>query len=290
MSAPSIFDARLRRLRLERAARMGVDADFLRARAADAAVDALSAILRDFGVAVDMTARTDAFEEALKGSPAESRVGTLIRADLTPPPGGVALDPERLALAPESVDLIVSLMGLHVVDDLPGALVQIRRALRPDGLFYGAFLGGRSLWQLREVLAEAEMTITGGAAFRVGPMADAQDAAGLLQRAGFALPVTATDRFTVRYASPLHLIRDLRAMGETFAARQRGPALRREVIALAAQLYTERHAEADRRIPAAFEIVSLSGWAPHPDQQKPLRPGSAKARLADALGVRETKV
>jgi hypothetical protein len=169
-------------------------------------------------------------------------------------------------------------------------LVQIRRALKPDGLFLGAFLGGSTLTELRQCLLQAEAEIAGGAGPRVSPFADALDAAGLLQRAGFALPVADTDRVTVRYAHPLKLLQDLRAMGETgvLIDRPKNP-LTRAVLARAFELYVEKFSDPDGRVRATFEIVTATGWAPHESQQKPLKPGSAKMRLADALHARERK-
>ena len=205
-------------------------------------------------------------------------------------PGAAArlvLDEERLPFTDASVDLVVSLLSLHWTNDLPGALAQIRRALKPDGLFLGALFGGASLQELRWALTEAELELTGGAGPRVSPFADAADGANLLQRAGFALPVSDIDRVTVRYADPLRLMADLRAMGETGVLAERPRPLTRAVLGRAVDLYRSRYGEPDGRVRATFEIVSLAGWAPHPDQQKPLRPGSAKMRLADALKTRE---
>jgi hypothetical protein len=174
------------------------------------------------------------------------------------------------------------------VNDLVGALIQIRLALRPDGLFLGALLGGATLTELRGCLLAAESELRGGAGPRVSPFLDAHDAAGLLQRAGFALPVADVDTLTVRYGHPLSLMADLRAMGETnvLVERPRAP-LTRAILGRAAELYLERFAGPDGRIVATFEIITLTGWATHPEQQQPLRPGSAKMRLADALGVVE---
>jgi SAM-dependent methyltransferase len=184
---------------------------------------------------------------------------------------------------------VVSTLGLHWTNDVVGALIQIRLALKPDGLFIGAFLGGATLTELRQSLIAAEAELTGGAGQRVSPFADPYDAAGLLQRAGYALPVADVDRVTVRYAHPLKLIADLRQMGETSVLAERHPrALTRAVLARAFEIYAERFAEADGRAPATFEVITLTGWAPHASQQQPLRPGSAKIRLADALGVVET--
>lgn len=293
-SPPLLFNRALHRRRLDRAAPGYAAADFLKARAAGDAVERLEAILRSFAVAVDLGARTGAFAAALAKSPAAERVGLLIETDLSlamlKGRGGprVQLDEERLPFAEESVDLIVSTLALHWTNDLPGALIQIREALKPDGLFIGAILGGSTLTELRQSLLQAESELADGAGMRVSPFADILDAAGLLQRAGFALPVADTDRVTVRYSHPLALIRDLRAMGETnvLADAGRRP-LSRRVLMRASEIYLERFGQDDGRIPATFDIVTLTGWAPHPDQQKPLRPGSAKMRLADALSVRE---
>ena len=183
---------------------------------------------------------------------------------------------------------MVSALSLQFVNDLPGALVQIRRALEPDGLFLAALAGGDTLTELRQAFAQAEAEIEDGISPRVAPFADLRELGALLQRAGFALPVTDVDRLTVRYASPLALMHDLRRMGATnaLAERQRKP-LRRATLTRMMEIYGERFADADGRIRATFEIVWLSGWAPHESQQQPLRPGSAQRRLADALGTKE---
>ncbi|MFZ5671058.1 MAG: methyltransferase domain-containing protein [Pseudomonadota bacterium] len=291
---PVLFDRALHRRRLDRAAPDFARAGFLKARAAEDAVARLEAIMRRFPVAVDLGARDGAFARALAASEAREKIDLLIETDLSARmlagrsgPRLVA-DEERLPFAPESLDLAVSTLALHWTNDLVGALAQIRRALRPDGLFIGAFLGGATLTELRQSLLEAEADLTGGASLRVSPFADAADGGALLQRAGFALPVTDVDRVTVRYAHPLDLLRDLRAMGETGALvdRPRRP-LSRRLLTRALEIYRDRFAQADGRIPATFEIVTVTGWAPHDSQQKPLKPGSARMRLADALGTTE---
>ena len=197
-------------------------------------------------------------------------------------------DLERLPLAAESADLVVSLLALHHVNDLPGAMIQIRRALRPDGLFVAALAGGDTLTELRQSLTIAESEIAGGVSPRVAPFADARALGGLMQRAGFALPVVDVDTLVARYADLFALMRDLRAFGAANALveRSRKP-LRRAVLARAAVVYAERFADSDGRLRATFETVWLTGWAPHESQPKPLRPGSATARLADALKPRE---
>lgn len=200
----------------------------------------------------------------------------------------VAADEEFLPFAPASFDLIVANLSLHWVNDLPGALIQIARILKPDGLFLGALLGGATLWQLRQALAAAESEIDGGLSPRVSPFADLRDAAGLLQRAGFALPVADSETIEVDYESALALMRDLRAMGESnlVVGRRRGMA-GRAVLLRAAELYGERFARPGGRVTASFEVLFLHGWSPHASQPKALKPGSAAQRLADALGTSE---
>jgi len=294
---PVLFDQSLLRKRLARAARREVFAGFLRDRAADDVCDRLLTILRHFSVAVEIGCRDRALARALASGEARKSISTLIEMDsvagFVRPAGPLGLigDPEQLPLSAESVDLVVSLLALHWTNDLVGALIQIRRILRPDGLFMGALFTGATLTELRQSLLEAEDEVTGGASPRVSPFADGPDLAGLAQRAGLALPVVDIDRVTVRYDHPLRLLADLRAMGETSVLRDhaRRP-LRRDVLARACSLYAERFSDPDGRIRATFEISTLTGWAPHPDQQQPLRPGSAKARLADALGVPEQRL
>lgn len=297
---PPLFDRAAHRAHLDRAAR-GY-AGFLKARAAEDAADRLSAVLHDFPLALDLGARDGALARALVDTPAAGRIGVLMEADFSEAmlrsnrpqhlhaPRLVA-DEERLPFAEQSLDLVVSLLSLHWTSDLVGALVQIRRALKPDGLFMGALFGGATLTELRQSLLAAEAEVWGGAGLRVSPFADGFDAAGLLQRAGFALPVADVDRLTVTYAHPLKLLADLRSMGETNALldRARKP-LTRPVLARMCEIYQQRFGLADGRVPATFEIVSAAGWVPHPSQQQPLKPGSAKMRLADALHAVEHKL
>lgn len=293
-ASPLLFDRTLHRLRLDRAAPEFDAADFLKARAAQDVVMRLETILRRFPVAVDLGARNGHFFKTLSESDARANIDTLIETDLSGrmlagrDTTRIVADEERLPFGDATLDLVVSTLSLHWTNDLVGALIQIRRALRPDGLFVGALFGGATLTELRQCLLAAEAELTDGASMRVSPFADAIDAAGLLQRAGFALPVADVDRVKVRYAHPIALLRDLRKMGETSVLldRSRKP-LTRKVLFRAMELYGERFAEADGKVPATFEIVSVTGWAPHDSQQKPLRPGSAKMRLADALGTQE---
>ena len=198
------------------------------------------------------------------------------------------IDEEALPFADGSLDLVVSALALQFVNDLPGTLIQIRRALKADGLLLAALIGGDSLTELRQAFAAAESEIEGGVSPRVAPFADVRELGALLQRAGFALPVVDSDRLTVRYNSVFALMRDLRRMGATNALneRRRSP-LRRATLQRMADIYAERFADPDGRLRATFEVAWLSGWAPHERQQKPLKPGSAARRLADALGAQE---
>jgi SAM-dependent methyltransferase len=279
-----VFDRPLVRARLARARARGF-ADFLVARAAEDLEDRLAAVLRDFAVCVDLGTPTPHAARVLARRPGAERV---IRLAPLPEPGAIVADEEALPLAPERANLVVSLLALQSVNDLPGTLIQARRALAPDGLLLAGLLGGSTLFELRQSFAAAEAEIEGGVSPHVAPFADVRDLGSLLQRAGFALPVVDSDVLTVRYDDVFGLIRDLRAMGlaNALAERRRTPTKRATILRLA-EIYSERYADPDGRIRATFELVWLSGWAPHESQQKPLRPGSAKMRLADALGTRE---
>jgi SAM-dependent methyltransferase len=291
MPHPVIFDRKLLRARLARAARLG-PATFLVERAADELASRLSAVLRKFDVAIDLGTPTDAVRRALA-----DRVGTVIAVDPLAADAGrrgqgrglaIAADEEMLPFRDASLDLVVSALALQFVNDLPGTLIQIRRALKPDGLLLAAMIGGESLTELRDAFAQAEAEVEGGVSPRVAPFADLRDLGALLQRAGFALPVTDADRVTVRYSSPLALMQDLRRMGagNVLTERRRTP-LRRATLRRLMEIYAEKFADPDGRVRATFEIVWLSGWAPHESQQRPLRPGSARTRLADALRTQE---
>jgi SAM-dependent methyltransferase len=286
MSTPRPFEPRLVRQRKRRASAGFREAAFLHARVAADLADRLEAIPRPFARAL-VLGGGGLFSAEVRQRPALSdRVGDIIEADVAG--GAVILDPEASPFADQAFDLIVSPLVLHTVNDVPGALVQLRRALKPDGLLLASLFGGDTLTELRASLLTAESEITGGAGARVAPFADLQDLAALLQRAGFALPAADRDVVTVRYAEPMRLLADLRAMGETAALTERHPrALSRRVLARAFDVYRERFSDADGRVRATFEILTATGWAPHESQQKPLKPGSAKARLADALGSKE---
>jgi SAM-dependent methyltransferase len=287
MPHPLIFERRLVRARRARAARLG-PATFLLDRVADDFAERLAAVLRSFDRAADLGTPNASLRGALAG-----RVGMMIAVDadaarLRGEPLAISADEEALPFRDASLDLVVSALALQFVNDLPGTLAQIRRSLKPDGLFLAALIGGDSLIELRAAFAEAESDMEGGASPRVAPFADLRDLGVLLQRAGFALPVIDVDRVVVRYATPLALMHDLRRMGagNALVERRRAP-LRRLTLKRMFEAYAERFADADGRIRATFEIVWLSGWAPHESQQRPLAPGSARTRLADALGTRE---
>jgi SAM-dependent methyltransferase len=281
--SPIIFDRLLQRRRRSRAA--ALPANFLLDHVAGELADRLSVVLRRFNVGVDLGTPGDAVRRSLRRLGAGMIVGADVIARGEP---FVVADEEALPFRDSSLDFVVSGLALHFANDLPGVLAQIRRALKPDGLFLAALLGGETLTELRQAFAEAESEIEGGASPRVAPFADLRQIGALLQRAGFALPVTDVERVTVRYSSVFDLMHDLRRMGaaNTLVARRRAP-LRRTTLMQMADVYARRFADADGRIRTTFDIVWLSGWAPHPNQQQPLRPGSAKARLADALGTRE---
>ncbi|MDP4003614.1 methyltransferase domain-containing protein [Methylobacterium sp. NEAU K] len=289
MDAPaSLFDTPLARRRLARAERNGY-AGFLLDRLVEDLDDRLGAVLRGFSTVLDLATPGPAAVRTLAVRYPEAR---LIRLAALPEPGEnrIVGDPEALPCAAGSLDLAVSLLALQAVNDLPGTLIQLRRALRPDGLFLGCLLGGATLTELRQSFAQAESEVEGGISPRVAPFAAVREAGALLQRAGFALPVADTDTLTVRYADPFGLMRDLRAMGMTnvLTERRRTP-LRRATLVRAAEVYAERFSDPDGRVRATFEVLWLSGWVPHESQQKPLRPGTAKSRLADALGTVELK-
>ena len=271
-AAPNLFDRALLRVRQHRALR-GAPATFLLDRVAGDMAERLQAVLREFKGAADIGTSGDQLRRALA-----ARVGELARIDLP------ETESEPLPLQPQSLDLAVSALAFQFVNDLPGVLAQIRRALKPDGLLLAAMTGGDTLTELRQSFAAAEAELEGGASPRVAPFADLRDAGALLQRAGFALPVTDVDRVVARYDGAFALMADLRRMGATnvLVERRRTPT-RRATLSRMADIYRERFADADGRIRATFDVIWLSGWAPHASQQQPLKPGSAKASLAEAV-------
>jgi SAM-dependent methyltransferase len=305
MTPPLIFDRMLLRARRRRGLRLGPET-FLLDQVAGELAHRLRLVVRRFGLAADLGTPAAAVRTAVMR---DGAVGAMIAADplaaAVPPAAGdaaakndtakddaatwrVAADEEALPFGDGTLDLVISGLALQAVNDLPGALVQIRRALKPDGLFLAALFGGDTLTELRQSFTAAESEKEGGASPRVAPFADVRAMGVLLQRAGFALPVADVDRITVRYASPFRLLQDLRRMGAAnpLAERRRAP-LRRATLMRAMEVYGERFADPDGKVRATFDIVWLSGWSPHESQQQPLRPGSAKQRLADALGTTE---
>lgn len=288
MTAQRLIDRSLFRCRLARAARLrDRQALFLLDHAVDDLIDRLTMVNRTFETAVDISGWLPDLTDRLV---AEGRAASAFR--LAPFRGdgkpAAVIDDEVLPLRDAGADLIVSVLGLQFANDVPGILAQIRRALRPDGLFLAALIGGESLQELRTCLTEAELAEAGGISPRITPFAEIRDVGALLQRAGFALPVTDLDRLTVRYAGLTNLVRDLRAMAATNALSVRNPRIPpRTLFPRAAALYADRYGAPDGRIPVTFDILWMSGWAPHDSQQKPLRPGTARTRLADALGTDE---
>ena len=269
-TAAALFDRRAWRAHRDRAARLtrsGAGADFLHAEVTERLIDRLDLVAREFRDVLDLGARDGGLARILAQRPGEARViaAEPSTAFLAGAPGPrVAADPELLPFRDGSFDLIASVLALHWTADLPGALVQLRRALRPDGLLLAALLGGQTLIELRTALFEAELAEEGGVSPRVSPAVELADAAALLQRSGFAMPVADSETIVVSYPDALALMRDLRAMGETnaLAARRRG-VLRRATLARASLIYRERFGDVAGRIPATFEILFLAGWAPH---------------------------
>ena len=283
-----VFDRGLVRRRRERAAAAFADHRFLFDEVAERLAERLEMVRRTFPCALDLGRHgtgAGRWARATKG------IERLVSCDLAPQAveaGGTAVvaDEEYLPFADASFDLVVSTLGLHWVNDLPGALIQIRRALRPDGFFIAALLGGETLVELRRCLVDAELAVSGGVSPRVSPLAGLADAGHLLRRAGFALPVVDAETVTVTYPDMFRLFADLRGMGETNAtwARPRTPT-KRAVFMEAARRYADMFAEPDGRLPVTFEIIHLAGWAPAPSQQQPLRPGSGQRPLAEILTI-----
>jgi len=291
---PRLFDRSLLRRRRDRASGDFQDYDFLHARVADDLLDRVESIARAFDTCL-VIGGGGTVGRALKDRPeAAKKIGTLIETDLSPAMArlsghpSAALDEETLPVKEGSVDLVLSCLSLHWTNDLVGALIQINYALKPDGFFAGAVLGGSTLTELRQALKTAEGALGREPGLRVSPYADTIDMAGLIARAGFAMPVSDVDRVTARYGNAFVLMRDLRKMGETnvLIDRPRTPGSK-ALFVKAAEAYSHAFADEDRRIPATFEVIHFAGWAPHPDQPRPKRPGSATHRLADALGVQE---
>lgn len=290
MQTPCLFDQSLLRTRLKRALKKGA-ADFLLERVADDFELRLQALARSFDTVADIGTlgshaalkllASQRFKQIIRQAPLTEMLGTGAWQKVL---GDTSLVP----FAPQSLDAVVSLLAFQWVDDLPGLLIQIKRALKADGLFMACLLGGQTLHELRDSFARAEIECEGGLSPRVSPFADLRDIGALMQRAGFALPVVDTETITVRYQTPLALFADLRAMGATnvLIERRKIP-LRRKTLLRALEIYAENYSDSDERIRATFECLWVSGWTPHESQQKPLEPGSAKTRLADALNTKE---
>ena len=282
----AVFDRRVLRLRRGRVAPALHGFDFLIREAALRLVDRLGDVRREFPLALELGCHTGQLAAALHG-----RVGQLIQADLACDmvrrahgPRLVA-DEEALPFGPGRLDLVISCFSLHWVNDLPGTLAQIRYALKPDGLFLAIMPGGSTLIELREALMRAELEVRGGAGPRVSPFVDVRDGGMLLQRAGFALPVADVETLTVTYDHPLKLLAELRGMGEANALVQRARALDRATLWRACEIYRELFGDGADRVPATFQLLTLSGWAPDPGQPQPIRRGSGQVNLAEALGV-----
>lgn len=289
-----IFDQSLVEAHRRRALRQGDQkATFLLDIVGQELADRVSVVERQFDKAMELHGYTGITARCLAET---GKVGTVERVETDRAFGSadapVTIAPlERIPAEPDSLNLLVSPLSLHLTNDTPGVFIQARRVLKPDGLFLAAIPGSGTLQELREALLAAEAELTGGASPRVIPFADVRDIGALLQRAGFALPVADAETYTVRYDSLFDLIRDLRAMGmnNPLASRNRKPMPKRFFLK-AAEIYAERFSDPDGRVRATFSIIYVSGWAPHESQQKPLKPGSAKQRLSDALGAREHKL
>jgi SAM-dependent methyltransferase len=282
------FDRRVLRMRRDRVAPALSGVDFLVREAAVRLVERLGDVRRAFPLALELGCHTGQLAAALRGT---AQIGQLIQADLSErmvchaDGARVVADEEALPFGPACLDLVVSCFSLHWVNDLPGTLAQVRHVLKPDGLFLAIMPGGTTLFELREALMRAELEVAGGAGPRVSPLVDVRDAGMLLQRAGLALPVVDVDTVTVTYDHPLKLIAELRAMGEANALVQRGRALDRSTLWRACAIYRELFGDRAQRIPATFQLLTLSAWAPDPGQPQPIRRGSGRIDLAEALRV-----
>ena len=273
-TVPRIFDSRAYAMHRARAARRGQES-FLVADVAENLSERLGAVNRAFAAALDLNSRDVAFRII------QSRAAQWTRTALSK-------NEEALSFGAGAFDLVISALSLHAVNDLPGALSEIRRVLKPDGLLLAALFGGGTLGELRRAFAFGESETIGGVSPRVAPFADVRDLGGLLQRAGFALPVADAERIDVAYGDFSTLVNDLRALGETNALAERSRKfLRRDTLAATLSNYSATDADESGRLRATFDVIYLTAWAPHESQQKPLAPGSAKTRLADALGAQE---
>jgi NADH dehydrogenase [ubiquinone] 1 alpha subcomplex assembly factor 5 len=284
----AVFDRRVLRLRRSRVAPALHGFDFLIQEAARRLVERLGDIRRAFPLALELGCHTGQLAAVLRGN---GQIGQVLQADLSydmvrhAPARRLVADEEALPFGPGCLDLVISCFSLHWVNDLPGTLAQVRYALKPDGLFLAIMPGGATLFELRESLMRAELEVAGGAGPRVSPFVDVREGGMLLQRAGFAMPVADVETVTVTYDHPLKLMAELRGMGEANALVQRGRALDRTTLRRGCEIYRELFGDGADRIPATFQLLTLSGWAPDPSQPQPIRRGSGQVNLADALGL-----
>ena len=283
-----IFDRRSVKLHRDRAVKNLDNHDFLFCEVARMLDEKINDVQRDFSLGLDLGCHTGQIEKILGE---QRKIKTILKCDISEKMVRktsslrFAADEEFLPIADALLDIVISCLSLHWVNDLPGVLVQIRRALKKDGLFIGALFGGETLKELRQSLITAEGQILGGISPRVSPFLDIRDGGALLQRAGFALPVVDTDVLTVSYSNPLKLMNDLRGMGEQMATHTRQKSFtRRTILSRAADIYQSDFGDKEGRVPASFEIITLTAWAPSNDQPKPLTPGSGKINLANILG------
>lgn len=294
MEIMRVFDRALVKMHRDRAAKTWPDFDFLHKEVAERLSDRLDDVVRDFPLALDLGCHGGDVAQVIGK---RGGIKTLIQCDLSEgmikranQQNALSLvaDEEVLPFGSETFDLIISNLSLHWVNDLPGALLQINRALKPDGLFIGAMFGIETLRELRQSLSDAEIAIEGGLSPRISPFADVRDAGMLLQRAGFNLPVVDSDAITVSYETPLKLLKDLKGMGENNKVLERRKTVtRRDVMFKALEGYISEFTGEDGRVPATFQVLYMTAWKPDPSQQKPLKPGSADKKLADAFGVPE---
>lgn len=291
---PQLFDRRILNLRRNRVSKDSADSDFLYEASASEIANRVGIVSRQFNRCVDLGANNSRLQNALDETPnvrpvvpATSNLNILYNSEVS----GVGVDEEALPFANSSIDLIASNLQLQFVNDLPGTLSQIQHALKPDGLFVASLFGRGTLSELRDSFIQAETELSHGVSPHIAPLPDVRDMGSLLQRAGFALPVVDVDTIKVRYPNPIALMHDLRKMGAANALSERSKSfLRRDVFQRTLEVYSQRYGEADGKIPATFNIVYISGWHPHESQQQPLRPGSARTSLADALNTREIKL
>ncbi|MCB1784160.1 MAG: methyltransferase domain-containing protein [Alphaproteobacteria bacterium] len=287
----TIFDRKAIKASRERAAKnFAGKHDFLFKWTTDRLLERLEDVRREFPLALQIGSRG-----TIPPGQKPEKIGQMITLDNTDTPATpcqhyIQAEEEFLPFAPQTFDLILSTLNLHSINDLPGTLLQIRKALKPDGLFLAAMFGGETLHELRAAMMQTEMESLGGLSPRIFPFADKPQTGALLQRAGFALPVVDSEIVTVTYSDIFALMHDLRAMGEnnTIQARDKTPPGKTFFMDTAVRYHNE-HQEPDQRIPASFEIIFMIGWAPHASQQKPLPPGSAKHSLAEALSTKEIK-